>query len=340
MKKENDFSLPAKRNHLNRTERLYKIQKLLESRKLVHISDFLRTLEVSRATFRRDLEYLRDRMGAPIEWDREANGYFLAYKKPTDRNTTLPGLWFSEREVYALLTMLQMLSSLEPNKFILEQIEPIRARLNSILEAGVADGKELIGRVKLIPVARRLVNDDYFQRITGALIGRKRLDIVHHGRQSNAETRRQISPQQLIYYRDNWYLDAFCHMRDDLRSFSIDSILDITVLDKTAVSLPADEMKKAFESTYGIFAGTPTQKAKLRFTPFRARWVSHEVWHPGQSASFDAQGHYVLELPFDDDRELVMDILRQGPDCEVLEPPSLRNAVAERLAKTLSQYRP
>jgi len=324
---------------MDRTERLYKIQKLLQTKRFVHISEFLRLLEVSRATFRRDLEYLRDRLGAPIIWDRDRNGYSLQQSTDGAELSNLPGLWFTEKEVHALMTMMQLVHDLDPASLITPQINAIQERLMNILDSGCDDAREMAQRVRILPMARRSVDDEIFQLIAGALVRRKRIEIRHLNRQSNQETVRQISPQQAVYYRDNWYLDAFCHQKDDIRCFSIDAIVSAKELDKPAVSLQREAIQVAFESSYGIFAGEGHQVATLRFSPFRARWVAKEVWHPHQRAKFNSDGSYILEVPYGDDRELILDILRQGPDCEVLEPPSLRTAIAKRLEKSLSIYK-
>lgn len=322
---------------MNRTERLYKIQRLLDSKRTIHISEFLKVLEVSRATFRRDLDYMRDRLGIPIEWNRDTNGYKL--DGALGKSNTLPGLWFTEPEIHALFTITQLLSDLEPNDLIASQIRPLLDRLESIIEAGCSDNSELTGRVRVLPIARRKINDRHFGLITSALIRRVRLDVEHYSRQREERSTRQISPQQLVYYRDNWYLDAFCHLRDDLRSFSVDTIENVSLSEKAAVSLPKEELQRRFRESYGIFTGNTIQTARLRFTPFRARWVAKEIWHPKQRTYFDEQGFFVLEIPFSDARELILDILRQGPDCEVLQPESLRQEVARQIQKTAALYR-
>ena len=148
-----------------------------------------------------------------------------------------------------------------------------------------------------------------------------------------------MSPQQLVHYRDNWYLDAWCHLREDLRSFSVDALERCEMLTETpAVDVPAEQLKRAMQAGYGIFSGPPIARARLRFTPQRARWVRGEQWHPDQSAQVEPDGSYVLELPYADDRELLGDILRHGPDCEVVHPPELRQKVAEALRKAAEQY--
>jgi len=110
------------------------------------------------------------------------------------------------------------------------------------------------------------------------------------------------------------------------------------VLDRAARDVPAKELDEALASGYGIFGGRDTRWARLRFSPVRARWVAAEQWHPDQRAHFEADGAYVLEVPYSDDRELVMDILKFGPDVEVLEPPGLRQRVRQLLGEALQRY--
>jgi predicted DNA-binding transcriptional regulator YafY len=76
----------------------------------------------------------------------------------------------------------------------------------------------------------------------------------------------------------------------------------------------------------------------LAFTPLRARWVASELWHPKQKGSFDAAGRYILELPYADHRELIMDILKYGADVEVLGPESLRQLVREEHKRAARTY--
>jgi len=91
---------------------------------------------------------------------------------------------------------------------------------------------------------------------------------------------------------------------------------------------------------YGIFAGREVQWAGLRFTPERSRWVAAETWHPKQRGRFDAEGRWLLELPYADPRELVMDILRHVPEVEVIGPAGLREVVEEKLRAGLARVTP
>ncbi len=324
---------------MGRTERLYKIQRLLESGRPISAGEFLQKLEVSRATFRRDLSYLRDRLGAPIEWDTEASGYVLKNAARADQKShALPGLWLSDQEIHGLLTAIQLLTSLEMQGLISTQIKPLRERLENLLAQGSYPVEEIRRRIHLAPLGHRHTVDRLFQVVSHGLLSRKRVFIRHFGRKEAEVTEREVSPQRLTYYRDNWYLDAFCHLRDDLRMFALDAIEDAKVLDKPAVSVDDAVLKQEFDRSYGIFAGRQAHTAVLKFTPFRARWVAKEIWHPDQKASLLDDGSYILEVPFSDDRELILDILRQGKEVEVLAPIEIREKLRIELKKTLSLY--
>jgi predicted DNA-binding transcriptional regulator YafY len=143
---------------------------------------------------------------------------------------------------------------------------------------------------------------------------------------------REVSPQRLVHYNDNWYLDAWCHLRGDLRSFSVDAIRKADVLTDRAKAVAEKDLKEYFETSYGIFRGKANKVAKLRFTPERARWVADETWHAKQEGHFDEQGRYVLRLPYADPRELIMDILRHIPEVEVVGPAELAQSVSSKVA--------
>jgi predicted DNA-binding transcriptional regulator YafY len=102
--------------------------------------------------------------------------------------------------------------------------------------------------------------------------------------------------------------------------------------------VPTAQLDAVLAAGYGIFSGSDVEWAKLRFSPQRARWVAAEQWHPQQRTRWEDDGAYVLELPYSDSRELIMDILKHGADVEVLAPETLRRQVSEALGAALQRY--
>jgi predicted DNA-binding transcriptional regulator YafY len=323
---------------MDRTERFHIIDMMLSGPGIVTLQDMLERLEVSRATLKRDLEYLRNRLNAPIVWDRDAGGYRFEKDERVGGQYELPGLWFSAEEIHALLTMQHLLANLDAGGLLGPHIQPLMARLTALLGSGRHPAEEVRKRIKLIPLAARRVSLEHFAALGSALLRRKRLFITYYAKSSDETSEREISPQRLVHYRENWYLDAWCHLREGLRSFAVDGIRRAEILETHARDIPARTLDAVLGAGYGIFSGKKIAWARLRFSPERARWVALEQWHPRQRGRFLRNGRYLLEVPYADDRELVMDILHHVPEVEVLAPRSLRDTVAAKLRAGLERF--
>ena len=324
---------------MNRTERLYKIENSLRQRKPVSFVHLQAELEVSRSTLKRDLDYLRSRLNAPIEWSRAAGGYSLAESAgPSEGAHELPGLWFSASEIHALLTMQQLLAGLDNGGLLAPHIAPLMDRLNALLGSANTEAQEVRRRVRIIALANRRFRPVHFQTVGSALLQRKRLGITYVAGGTGETTEREISPLRLVHYRENWYLDAWCHLRQSLRNFALDAVSHAHLLESPAKEVSDTTLDATFNSSYGIFSGGPLQWAQLHFTPERARWVAREQWHPQQQGQLQTDGSYLLSIPYADHRELIMDILKHGAHCEVLGPPGLRQTVTGEIEKMLKKY--
>ena len=323
---------------MERTERFYKIDQLLNDRRTTSMETLIEELGVSRATVKRDLEYMRDRLNAPIAWDRSLRGYCFDRSLPGAEKYNLPGLWFNDQEIFALLTMHRMLSNLG-NGLLAPHIEPLLARLNALMASQDDSAEEIRKRIRVLHMAARSERPGHFEAVASATIRRRRLKIGYHARSSDELTEREVSPQRLVHYRDNWYLDGWCHLREGLRSFSLDAIREVELLDRQARPVSEQTLDEVLASGYGIFSGRADKTARLRFNPRQARWVASERWHPEQLSRFAEDGSYLLEIPYSNDGELVMDILRYGADVEVLGPAELRRKVKRRLEAAAARYR-
>ncbi len=322
---------------MERTDRFYKMLRLLEARRVVPKDVFLNELEVSLATFKRDLAYLRDRLNAPIEFNSEVGGYRLVDPAPGMPRFQLPGLWFNADEAHGLLTAYYLLENIQPG-LLGPHIKPLLQRIRATLGSNDHSWEEVSQRIRVLPQASRTMDTKYFEIISTGVVMRKKLKITHYHRSRDERSERKISPQRLVHYRDNWYLDAWCHERDALRSFAVDSIEAVELLNENAKFIADEELDAEFAGGYGIFGGKATQIAKLKFSPESARWVANETWHPEQISEFDNEGFYFLNLPYSQPHELMMDILRHGSDVEVLAPDKLRQQVHQELARTLENY--
>ncbi len=324
----------------NNSARLYRIEALIRSRGHVSFKTLLDELEVSAATLKRDLEFLRSRMGAPIEYDREVNGYRFGAETAAGGRQELPGLWFSESELYSLLTAQQLLAGLDSDGLLSRHLQPLLDRIHQLLGSGEGGDStdKLLKRIKVVTALRRPVPSRFFERVSAALLQRRRLHLRYLTRGRGEVSERDVSPQRLVHYRNTWYLDAWCHRAEAMRRFALDAMEVAEVLEPRAKDLAMKRVEAEMDAGYGIYAGGQRQWAVLVFNPQAAQWASREEWHPEQQGRWLEGGAYELRLPYVDATELIMDVLRQGPEVCVLAPSALVQAVRDRLGAAAAQY--
>lgn len=321
---------------MSNLQRIYQLHRILASRALPVSHPVLEELlECSRATVNRTIESLRLYFNAPLVYDRERNGYY--YDAQDNGLFELPGIWFDANELYALLTAQQLLEQIQPG-LLGAQLKPVKDRLEKILASQHLDNQQITSRIRILSMMGRSTTLKHFQSAASALLQRKQINIAYRSRSHDQQTERVISPQRLTHYRDNWYLDAWCHKRNALRSFAVERIVSSVLLDHTALEIIETELNEHFATSYGIFAGKAKQTAVLRFTAERARWVADEQWHPQQQGKFLPDGSYELRIPYANETELIMDILKHGAAVEVIAPEALRDAILQNLRKAQEKY--
>jgi predicted DNA-binding transcriptional regulator YafY len=328
---------------LDRTERFYKIELLIRTRGSVSFADLMAELEVSRATLKRDLDYLRTRMAAPIVYDRDSNGY--RFEQTSGRGAQrrepaheLPGVWFSEREIHALLSMHQLIEGLDTTGTLGRHLQPMLDKLHGMLGSDAADARELMKRVKIVQAARRPVPGKVFELLASALLERKRVALDYFARSKQSESQRVVSPLRLVHYRNTWYLDAWCHASEGLRRFAVDAIRSAQLQPQRAKDVAMRTVEAELDAGYGVYTGRDLKVASLLFSPTAARWVANEQWHAKQELQTLADGSLRMRLPYADDTELLMDLMRQGAEVKVESPADLRRKLVERLQAAAAQY--
>jgi len=317
-------------------DRLYQLHRLLRARRTpISRDDLQHSLACSSATLTRSLRFLRDYIGAPLV-NHPGEGYRYA---PTDADSyELPGLWFSADELRALLLLEQLLEDLQPG-LLDEQLAPFRRRIRKLLEHLGPGSSAAAGRIRLLhAAARRRLTPQHLRDIAAALLSERCIEVEYAARADGRTTQRQLSPQRLLYYRENWYLIAWCHLRHELRSFAVEKLHLLGVAGEAARQLAPERLDEAIGGGFGIFAGSAEQCAELRFSAARARWVGDEIWHPQQRGEYLPDGRYRLSVPYSEPDELIGEILRHGAEVEVLAPASLRRTVAAQLRRAAEIY--
>jgi proteasome accessory factor C len=321
---------------MDRFDRIFELNRILQAaRHPVSRQRIQAELECSRATVGRIIEDMRLYLNAPVVYDPERRGYL--YDRSGGAMYELPGLWFNASELHALLSVQQLLAEVQPG--LLDPVlKPLQKRIGTLLDLQQVGSEGLSRRVRVLQAGARQ-GGDAFPTVAGALAQRRQLRLRYFNRGNDTRNDRVVSPQRLIYYRDNWYLDAWCHLRVGLRTFALDAIEEAQALETDAMEVAEADLDSHYAASYGIFAGAPDRVAVLRFVARRARWVAKERWHRDQEGVSLPDGRYELRIPYSNTPEILMDILKYGPDVEVVAPEELRVLVIERLRAASAQYR-
>lgn len=300
----------------------------------VAADDLMSMQKVSRTTLKRDIVKLRDQLHVSIRFDRDQGGYTL---EAGHTDSELPGLWFSQEKMLPLVTTQQLLEQLEPG-LLGNKLKPLQSRLTQLMAKPCLASQDVARRIRIVHAGKRLMLANSFEIVAAATMVCKRLKGWHFKRQNGITTEREVSSQRLVHNRDNWYLDAWCHLRDDVCNFNINALSKLEVLEVPAKEVSSQNIDQALTSGYGIFNGASQAWAQLRFTPERARWVAGETWHPLEESSFETDGSYLLSFPYADDRELIGDIMRFGADVQVVAPAALRSKVQKSFPEAAARY--
>jgi predicted DNA-binding transcriptional regulator YafY len=309
----------------------------------VPVARFRDELGISLSTFKRDLDVLRDQMQAPIDWMPGENGvgrgYALHDKGWSSGKLGLPRAWFSASEIYALLMIQELASHIGPG-LLTEHLQPLITRITMMLSAADDSPDDVRAHVRILTSASKRRASPHFETVARGAVKKQRLHILYFTRSRNERSERVVSPQSLIHYKENWYLVAWCHKADGLRMFALDAIEQATLLREAAKAAPKNQIEDLIGRDFGLYSGKARQWAKLLFSSRQAPWVQAETWHPEQKSETTENGGYLLVVPYSDPRELILEILRYGPEVRVIEPVELRREVANRLSAAAALYPP
>lgn len=306
---------------------------LLARRTPIHQSELAERIGCSEKSIKRYIRCLRDEMNAPIQTPKAA--YYI-YDKDLRDTFVFPEFFISLDDVQSMALMLKLLKEYT-STLMSDDMQRIEKTLRKVIIKKGLCADDLERAIKIVPINHD-ISHPHLHSITQALLNQQCIRLSYKSYDGHT-SHRQISPQRLFYYRDHWYLDAYCHHKKALRIFKTSRTLSVSELPQLEYKrVAADVIDKHVSSGYGVFAGAATQNAVLEFAHPVADDVANQQWHPEQTGTWK-DGYYELRLPYAQDHELIQDILRYVPYVTVIQPASLKNAVIERLSQALDAYR-
>lgn len=314
---------------MKKIERIYLLDSILKERRTpVSIEYLIDRLECSQATVYRIIASLRDEFNAPIESDEHG----VYYRK--DASFDLPGIRLNAEETQGLLMAAHLLEDLQsdslqkPMKRILDNIDKV------LEQKGIANRR----LIQIIPALSRKPEANVFQTVMSALQTEKKLNITYQTRIKSKTTERLVSPQRLTSYKNAWYLDAWCHLREGIRLFALEQIQSIEIDIEKSHKVPSQELRSHYAESYGIFSGQVKHTAEIKIDLEQAPWTVYEHWHSNQQLEHLDNKHILLKIPYNDHRELLADVMRLGTAAQIMQPIELKQLIVNELKSVLKQY--
>lgn len=308
-------------------ERIYYFHSRIQENRYPNSGDLVREFEVSPATAHRDINYLRDRLLAPLAFNQRHNGYYY-----TEIGFRLP--FEDTPRLVMLLGMLQKIAG-ETGLADLPELKKLQKKLTELVNRDNRSIEHLVHCewVEIEPVDARIFAD-----VLSALVAGTQLRIIY-GSPSGALSERTVDPLRLVNYQGRWYVPAWCHLRRARRMFHLSRIKNSRRLDSRAEKRldPGDDW---LTGSFGIFKSGAGERfrAEIKLQGTAAEIVRHQRWHPDQEIIPVSDG-LILSLPVADDRELIMKILQFGAQASIIRPPELRRKVRGEIEKMAALYK-
>lgn len=320
------------------SERLYWLDAQIRAGNYPNVATLRAQFEVSKRTAFYDAMFLRDRLGAPLVYDRRRSGW--RYDAP---HYEIPFLALSDEEANALRrTMMAAQAHLHPaDQSALQHLIvklspyvrrlPVRGTADDAARAIAGGGRERF--LPGLPVAGpdAAVSDELLRDVRHALDERQRLHITYYSPHSDTVTERTVQPYTLLNWRGELYLVAYCETRKAVRDFYLPRIRRHQLeTENAAFDAPpdwdiADHLRDAFE----LRGSEAIVTVRARFSPFQARWIRERLYHPSQKIETLPDGALILTVAVAGTQEIKRWLLSFGAEVEVLEPDSLRGELAQ-----------
>ena len=316
-------------------ERLLKIDSLLRSGIKQTQKSLAEATEVSDRTIRSDLNFLRDRLNAPLENNR-TKGYYY-----TDHNWRLPSISLSQGELFALTLGARMLSAYAGSTYI-NELETAVTRLSERLpDKTLVDLQQLAEERIMFGAGAEIINlnPQVWQQLQDATSKSQQVWISYYAATTNTKSERTIDPYLLNIYRGtNPYVIAYCHLRKALRDFRIDRIQQLRVLNTTFVRDPDFDPQKYLKDRFQYESGDRLYDIEIYFDSVTAPFIRERRWHKSQEISERDDGSLVLKLKVSSLNDIKRWVLGYGKGAIVQNPPELVQMMRDEIETMNGNY--
>ena len=314
--------------------RIHRIDDEIRSGKYPNAAGLARLLEVSERTINRDFDVLRDFYNAPMEYSAEHRGWY--YTKP---NFFIKYIQINEGEFFSLALFDQLLLQYK-NTPLEKQLRSIFRKIEGSLPENISvDSRFLSGDITYIPDALAPIVTEVFDSVIDALKKRRSIIFDYRPLQKTTFMQRQIDPYHIICQRGNWYVIGDCHLKKEVRIFSLSRMKNVRQTDEF-FEIPAGfDARNYVDRTMGVWLSSRTRhKVRLLFSAEIGTFAAEHIWHENQSVVRNGDGSVEVSFETTQLPEVKRWVLGQGSTVKVLEPQELVLEVTDEAKKLLEMY--
>jgi proteasome accessory factor B len=313
--------------------RMVRIHELLTAGKYPNCSSLAREFEVTTKTIQRDVEFMRDQLALPIEYDGPRHGFFYARAV-----AQFPMITVSEGELVALLVAQKAVEQYRGTSFekpLHAAFEKLVASLGNEASVSLHELSEAVSfRSAGVPKSQIEV----FELLAEAVMASRTVEFEYLSLRAKTSERRRVEPYHLACISNQWYLIANDLARSSLRTFALTRIEKARDL-KISFERPADfSAAKMLAGSFSAFEAGKTETVRIRFDDFAARLVGERQWHKSQKLRPLPGGGAELSMQVGIAPDLEAWILGWGGHAEVLEPRGLREKMATEVHAMAASY--
>jgi len=288
--------------------------------------------EISTKTAQRDIDFMRDRLLCPLDYDSSQKGYSY-----DDETFSLPMVYLSSEELSSLLIARKMLQDISGGT-IGDEISSIVDKITNILKKHSVVADQIDGAFSFQLIEYSPAPEAVFKAVLEGCLKKKCLNFTYYSPATEEKSERTVEPYHLFNYMGTWHTIGYCHLRKGIRDFALSRISGAEVLNES-FKIPAEfDFKKYFLSTFGLYKGKSTQEVALRFTPEKSKWIKDQIWHKNQKVKLLKDGSLEISFPVSDFSEIKREILKHGDDVEVIKPKPLRDLIKAEAEKIVKIY--
>jgi predicted DNA-binding transcriptional regulator YafY len=319
-------------SELQQMERILWFDQQIRAEQFPNARAMAEQFEVSTKTAQRTINFIRDRLYAPLEYDPQRRGFHYR-----DADFVLSVARFNEEDILVLLLARKMLSS-SIGGAVSMAVKGLENSLAKALEGRCLTIQRIEEGFSALWHGHRPTPAQTFRLVSSALLETRSICFSYHTAAMKNSVDRTVQPHHLQHYMGSWLLIAWCELREGWRKFYLCRMDAVRILETTFVPRPRQEWGHHVEGAFGIYQGKETREVRLLFSPFMARYIEEQVWHPDQVTTPCPDGQLELCFPVADLREVFWKILQCGSHVRVLEPLELQEMIREEIRLMSCNY--